>query len=93
MEEDYQKALELVFAYGYRCYAFKHNIYGDQSKVPNGMLDSSDPLPSEFFMNPRCPPAPVATEAIAAKVEKSETVKKAKDPKRSASAEDFAGSP
>ena len=30
MEEDYQKALELIFAYGYECYVFKHNIYGDQ---------------------------------------------------------------
>ena len=27
MEKDYQKALELVFAYGYGCCAFKHNIY------------------------------------------------------------------
>ena len=29
MEEDYQKALELIFAYGYRCCMFKHNICGD----------------------------------------------------------------
>ena len=29
MEEDYQKALELIFAYAYRCCAFKHNICGD----------------------------------------------------------------
>ena len=29
MEEDYQKALELIFAYGYECCAFKHNICGD----------------------------------------------------------------
>ena len=28
-EEDYQKALELIFAYGYRCCMFKHNICGD----------------------------------------------------------------
>ena len=31
MEEDYQKALELIFAYGYRCCALKNNICGDQS--------------------------------------------------------------
>ena len=42
--EDYQKALELIFAYGYGCYMFKHNICGDQLEVPNGMLDSSDLL-------------------------------------------------
>ena len=29
MEEDYHKALEQIFAYGYGCCAFKHNIYGD----------------------------------------------------------------
>ena len=56
MEEDYQKAMDLIFAYGYMCCAFKHNICGDQPKVPNGMSNSSDPLPLEFFMNPRCPP-------------------------------------
>ena len=28
MEEDYQKSLELIFAYDYE--AFKHNICGDQ---------------------------------------------------------------
>ena len=30
MEEDYQKALELIFAYGYRRCAFKHSICEDQ---------------------------------------------------------------
>ena len=44
MEEDYQKALGLIFAYGYGCCMFKHNICGDQPKVLNNMLDSSDPL-------------------------------------------------
>ena len=29
LEEDYQKALELIFAYGYECCAFKHSICGD----------------------------------------------------------------
>ena len=29
VEEDYQKALELIFAYGYGCYAFKLGIYVD----------------------------------------------------------------
>ena len=30
MEEDCQKALELIFSYGYGCCVFKHNICGDQ---------------------------------------------------------------
>ena len=55
MDKDYQKALELIFAYGYGCCVFKHNICGDQPEVPDGMPNSSSPLPSEFLMNPRCP--------------------------------------
>ena len=54
IEEDYQKAFELILSYGYECCAFKHNIYGDQPKVPDEMPDYSDPLSLEFFMNPRC---------------------------------------
>ena len=53
MEEDYQKALEVIFAYGYGCCAFKHNICGDHPKVPDGMPDSSIPLPPKFFANPK----------------------------------------
>ena len=54
MEEDNQKALEQIFAYGYGCYAFKHNICSDQLGILEGMPDSINPLPSEFFMNMRC---------------------------------------
>ena len=91
MEEDYEKALELIFAYGYRCCMLKHNICGDKPKVPDGMCDSSVPLPPEFFMNPRCPPARAPTEATATEAEQSKTVEKAKDPERSAPTEDFVG--
>ena len=38
IEEDYQKALEHIFGYGYGCCAFKHNIYGDQPRIPDGMF-------------------------------------------------------
>ena len=69
MEEDYQKALELIFAYGYGCCVFKHNICGDQPKVPDGMPDSSDLLPSEFFANPKCPKASVTTEVMTTEVD------------------------
>ena len=44
MEEEYQKALKVIFAYGYLCCVFKHNIYGDHPEVPEGMHDSVDPL-------------------------------------------------
>ena len=45
MEEEYQKALEVIFAYGFGCCVFKHNICGDHPKVPKGMLDSANLLP------------------------------------------------
>ena len=51
MEDDYQKALEMIFNYGYRCCVFKHNICGDDLEVSDGMLDSSDLLPPDFFAN------------------------------------------
>ena len=79
MEEDYQKAFELIFTYGYGYCMFKHNICGGQLKVPDGMPDSSNPLPLEFFVDHRCPPAPIATEATTAEVGQSEAEK---EPKR-----------
>ena len=81
IEEDYQKALEMIFAYGYGCYVFKHNIYGNQPEVPDGMPDSSP----EFFLNPRCPSALSSTEVTTARVNRSEA---AKEPKGSAFARD-----
>ena len=92
MEEDYQKALELIFAYGYGCCEFKHNIGEDQPEFPDGMPDSFDPIPPEFFMNPKCLSAQIATEATAAEAEQSEMTEKAKEQEMSAHAEDFAES-
>ena len=57
IEEDYMKALELIFSYGYGCCMLKHNICGDQPKVPDGMPNSFDSLLLEFFMNPKFPSA------------------------------------
>ena len=50
MEEDFQKALEQIFAYGYGCCAFKHSIYSDWPGIPDDMLDSTNPLPLEVFL-------------------------------------------
>ena len=58
MGEDYQKALEVIFAYDYGCCTFKHNICGDHPEVPDGMPNSSVLLPSELFANAGCPPPP-----------------------------------
>ena len=49
------------------------------------MPDSSDQLPPEFFMNPRCPPARAPTDATTAEVDQSEATK---EPERSAPAGD-----
>ena len=85
IEEDYQKALEVIFAYAFGCCAFKHNIYGDQPEVPDGMPVSFDQLLLEFFVSPRCPLVPMATKDIAVEARPSEV---AKEPEENASAED-----
>ena len=54
MEEDYQKALEVIFVYGYGCCAFKH-IFGDLPMVLDSMPDSSIPLPPKFYATPSAP--------------------------------------
>ena len=56
MDEDYQKALELIFAYDYGCCAFNHSIYGDQPEISDGMPDFADPLNQEFFCECKVPP-------------------------------------
>ena len=66
--EDYQGSLDLIFAYGYGFCTFKNNIYSDRLDIPDGMLDFSNPLPPEFFDNPRCPPTLATDEAIDAEV-------------------------
>ena len=45
------------------------------------MLDSVDPLPPEFLLNPRCTPLPPALTAIEVKAVKVDLGKAAKDPR------------
>ena len=85
MEEKYQKALEVIFAYGYRCCLFKHNIYGNHPEALEGMLDSANPLPPNFFVNPGCPLVHAAVEATTTKAPPSEM---AKEPVEVATTED-----
>ena len=58
MVKDFQGSLELIFTYDYGCCAFKSNICGDRPYIPDGMPDSANLPPLEFFINPRCPPTP-----------------------------------
>ena len=54
---------------------FKHGVYGEYPRIPDGMLDSADPLLPEFFVNLGCPLALIADEAKAAEVHPVETAK------------------
>ena len=54
---------------------FKHDICGDQPEVSDGMPDSVDPLPPEFFASPKCPPVPASSEATATEVHLDEAPK------------------
>ena len=74
MEEDYQKALEVIFTYSYECCAFKHNIYGDLLEAPDGMPDSFIPLPPEFFVNPKCSLVSTAIKDMATEPHLSEAI-------------------
>ena len=65
----------MIFAYGFRCCVFKHNICGNYSEVPKEIPDSTDPLPLEFFVNPGCPFVQAATEATTTKVPLNEAAK------------------
>ena len=61
------------------------NICGSEPEVPDSMFDSFNPLLSKFFANPKCPPAPTITEAVAANVD---LIESAKDSEENASVED-----
>ena len=56
---------------------FKHGIRGDRPRIPDGMPDSTNPLPQEFFANLGCLSALKPVEAKATEVHSVET---AKDP-------------
>ena len=75
LEEEYDAGFEVIFNYGYGCYAFAHNIYGSKPKIPNRMSGTSEPLTPEFFINPRCPPVAISVGvAVALKAGISEEV-------------------
>ena len=55
MEEEFDASSDVIFNYGYGCCAFVHDICGSKPMIPVGMPDTSESLPPEFFVNPRCP--------------------------------------
>ena len=55
MEEEFDASSDVIFNYGYGYCAFAHNICGSEPMIPAGLLDTTKPLPPEFFINPRCP--------------------------------------
>ena len=63
LDEAYEEGFNIIFNYRYGCCAFAHNICGSQPEVPGGIPNTSKPLSPEFFINPRCPPSVVPTEA------------------------------
>ena len=72
LEEAYKEGFDVIFNYGYGCCAFAHNICGSQPEVPDGMLDTSNLLSLEFFINPRCPPGAVLAKATSINVRPGE---------------------
>ena len=66
LEAEYDVGFEVIFNYGYDCYAFAHNICGSKPGIPEGMPGTSLPLSPKFFVNPRCPPDAVPDGAVVA---------------------------
>ena len=54
----YQKFLEQIFNYACGCCEFIHGILGDRPRILDGIPESTDPLPLEFFANLGCPQGP-----------------------------------
>ena len=67
---------------------FKHDICGYQPKVLDGMPESSNSLPPEFFASPKCLPIPASFEDVAVEVHRREV---AEEPERSAPVGDLNG--
>ena len=76
LEEAYEEGFDMIFSYGYGCCSFAHNICRSQPEVSDGMSDTSKPLPSEFFINPRCPPGAVPAEVASIDVRPNEATNK-----------------
>ena len=64
--EEFDAGFNVIFNYGYGCCAFAHNICRSKLGIPDGMPDTSKPLPLEFFINPRCPSSAVLVEVVVA---------------------------
>ena len=45
VEEAFDAGFDVIFNYGHECYAFAHNICESEPMIPDGMLDTSKPLP------------------------------------------------
>ena len=56
MEATFDSSGDTLFNYGYGCCAFAHEIHGRKPEIPDGMLNPSVSLTTDFFANPRCPP-------------------------------------
>ena len=44
LEAEFDASSDVIFNYGYGCFAFEHHIRGSKPKVPPGMPDTSTPL-------------------------------------------------
>ena len=55
MEAEFDASSDVIFKYGYGCYAFAQDICGSKPMIPAEMLNTKKLLPLEFFVNPRWP--------------------------------------
>ena len=57
MKAEFDASSDVIFNYGYGCCDFVHDICGSKPMILAGMPNTTELLPLEFFINPRCPPS------------------------------------
>ena len=55
MVKDYYGSLELILVYSYGCCAFKNNIYGDLTEIPDGIPDYANQFLYNFLSTQGAP--------------------------------------
>ena len=55
LDAEFDARGDVIFNYGYVCYAFVHDIRGSKPLILAEMPDTSSALTPDFFVNPQCP--------------------------------------
>ena len=69
LEAEFDASSDVIFNYGYGCYAFAQDIHGRKPMNLTAMPDTLTTLTPEFFVNPRCPSGSSSVLSVVESVE------------------------